>query len=121
MMTIMSGFTPWSSLAGGALIGASASLLWLVNGRVAGISGIVAGVADGETDPSGRGGRGLESIVRLGAPGMRDSAGKDAASGYLVDATPVPASRAVVAVRSYRPVGHGCWGPIRAAAFGVER
>jgi uncharacterized membrane protein YedE/YeeE len=34
-------FTPWSSLAGGALIGASAVLLLLVTGRIAGISGIV--------------------------------------------------------------------------------
>lgn len=34
-------FTPWASLAGGALIGASAVLLLLVTGRIAGISGIV--------------------------------------------------------------------------------
>jgi hypothetical protein len=33
-------FTPWSALAGGALIGLSAALLWILNGRVAGISGI---------------------------------------------------------------------------------
>lgn len=45
-------FTPWSALAGGALIGASASLLLLRTGRVAGISGIVGGLlapARGET------------------------------------------------------------------------
>jgi hypothetical protein len=34
-------FTPWESLAGGALIGASAVLLLLVTGRIPGISGIV--------------------------------------------------------------------------------
>jgi uncharacterized membrane protein YedE/YeeE len=34
-------FTPIASLAGGALIGASAVLLLLVSGRIAGISGIV--------------------------------------------------------------------------------
>lgn len=34
-------FTPLASLAGGALIGASAVLLLLVTGRIAGISGIV--------------------------------------------------------------------------------
>lgn len=34
-------FTPWASLAGGALIGAAAVLLLLVTGRIAGISGIV--------------------------------------------------------------------------------
>ena len=37
-------FTPWSALAGGALIGAAASLLILFNGRIAGISGIVGGL-----------------------------------------------------------------------------
>ncbi|MBU8540683.1 YeeE/YedE family protein [Falsiroseomonas tokyonensis] len=35
-------FTPWASLAGGALIGLSAVLLMAVSGRIAGISGIVA-------------------------------------------------------------------------------
>lgn len=37
-------FTPWTALAGGALIGLSAVLLALLNGRVAGISGIVGGL-----------------------------------------------------------------------------
>jgi uncharacterized protein len=37
-------FTPWTALAGGALIGAAAALLVLLNGRVAGISGIVGGL-----------------------------------------------------------------------------
>ncbi len=37
-------FTPWPSLAGGILIGIAAALLVLLNGRVAGISGIVGGL-----------------------------------------------------------------------------
>jgi uncharacterized protein len=37
-------FTPLSSALGGALIGLSASLMLLVQGRVAGISGIVGGL-----------------------------------------------------------------------------
>lgn len=37
-------FTPWSSLAGGVLIGISAAMLLLFNGRIAGISGIVGGL-----------------------------------------------------------------------------
>ncbi len=37
-------FTPWSALAGGALIGVAAGLLVLLNGRIAGISGIVGGL-----------------------------------------------------------------------------
>jgi uncharacterized protein len=40
----MSTFTPWSALLGGALIGLSASMLLLLNGQVAGISGIVGGL-----------------------------------------------------------------------------
>ena len=41
----MSHFTPWASLAGGALIGTAALLCWLLLGRIAGISGILAGAA----------------------------------------------------------------------------
>ena len=41
---MMENFTPYLSLAGGALIGISASILMYLNGRIAGISGIVAGV-----------------------------------------------------------------------------
>lgn len=37
-------FTPWSSLAGGLLIGLSTAILLLFNGRIAGISGIVGGL-----------------------------------------------------------------------------
>lgn len=37
-------FTPWSSLAGGLLIGAAAAMLLLLNGRIAGISGILGGL-----------------------------------------------------------------------------
>ena len=37
-------FTPWSALAGGALIGLAAALLLLLNGRIAGISGVLGGL-----------------------------------------------------------------------------
>ncbi|ALM52582.1 YeeE/YedE family protein [Halomonas huangheensis] len=37
-------FTPWYSLAGGALIGLAATLLILLNGRIAGVSGVVGGL-----------------------------------------------------------------------------
>lgn len=36
----MIGFSPISATIGGALIGAAAGLLWIVNGRIAGISSI---------------------------------------------------------------------------------
>ena len=37
-------FTPWSSLAGGLLIGVATAMLLLFNGRVAGITGILGGL-----------------------------------------------------------------------------
>ncbi len=37
-------FTPWTSLFGGALIGLAVSVFVLANGRIAGISGLLAGV-----------------------------------------------------------------------------
>lgn len=41
----MENFTPVSAVIGGALIGLSAALLWLMNGRIAGISGVLGGLA----------------------------------------------------------------------------
>ena len=37
-------FTPWMSLAGGVLIGIAATLLMALNGRIAGMTGIITGV-----------------------------------------------------------------------------
>lgn len=37
-------FTPWPALAGGVLIGLAAALLVLLNGRIAGVSGILGGL-----------------------------------------------------------------------------
>lgn len=39
-----SAFTPWSAVAGGVLIGISAGLFILINGRIAGISGVLGGL-----------------------------------------------------------------------------
>jgi uncharacterized membrane protein YedE/YeeE len=44
MMIDWTHFTPWTSLAGGVLIGLSAILFALFNGRIAGISGVVGGL-----------------------------------------------------------------------------
>jgi len=47
----MTEFTPWSALAGGTLIGLASAVLLLASGRIAGISGITAGLLrpwDGE-------------------------------------------------------------------------
>lgn len=37
-------FTPWASLAGGVLIGIAAAMFLLLNGRIAGISGVLGGL-----------------------------------------------------------------------------
>jgi uncharacterized protein len=37
-------FTPWTSLAGGIAIGIAAAMLLLLNGRIAGVSGILGGL-----------------------------------------------------------------------------
>jgi uncharacterized protein len=42
----MANFTPISAAIGGALIGLSAALLMLLNGRIAGITGVFAGLTD---------------------------------------------------------------------------
>ena len=46
----MENFTPISATVGGALIGLSASILLLFNGRIAGISGVVGGIFSNATD-----------------------------------------------------------------------
>lgn len=43
-MIDFSSFTPWSSLIGGLILGFSTFLFILVNGRIAGISGILGGL-----------------------------------------------------------------------------
>ena len=37
-------FTPWSALAGGVLIGIASGMFVLLNGRIAGISGVLGGL-----------------------------------------------------------------------------
>jgi len=49
----MSNFTPVSSLLGGLLIGLAVATLWLVNGRIAGISGIVGNLPSSRTGDIG--------------------------------------------------------------------
>lgn len=40
-------FTPWASLGGGVLIGLSAGFFAIMNGRIAGISGLLGALVDG--------------------------------------------------------------------------
>ncbi len=58
----MENFTPITSLIGGALIGLSAAVLMLMNGKIAGISGIVGGLLD----PPSKGDAGWRIAFLLG-------------------------------------------------------
>lgn len=53
-------FTPWSALGGGALIGLAAALFVVLNGRIAGISGLLGAVVEGGE------GRGEKALFLLG-------------------------------------------------------
>ncbi len=53
MIIDWSNFTPWSALDGGGLIGLVAALLFLGLGRIAGISGMLGSVLQGETAEAG--------------------------------------------------------------------
>jgi uncharacterized protein len=63
----MTAFSPWSALAGGALIGLSASLLLLTHGRVAGISGMLGGLLQRATSDRGYRVAFLFGLVAAGA------------------------------------------------------
>lgn len=49
----MDGFTPLGAILGGLMIGASAALLLVLNGRIAGISGILGGLLAAPTRETG--------------------------------------------------------------------
>lgn len=57
----MNDFTPWSSLAGGAMIGLAAGLFAVANGRIAGISGLIGSLLQ-----RGAEGRGEKASFLLG-------------------------------------------------------
>lgn len=87
----MTDFTPFASLAGGALIGAAALLLWLTLGRIAGISGILAGAAGPDRGwrlafLAGLIGAPIAWVALAGAPALHIAAGPVTlvAAGLLV-------------------------------------
>ncbi len=59
----MENFSPLSALAGGCLIGLAAGMLWLVNGRTAGVSGILGALV-----PARRGEAGWRLAFLAGLP-----------------------------------------------------
>lgn len=86
----MASFTPLSAAIGGALIGISAVLLILLTGRVAGISGILAGSLSVETNDKGWRVAFIAGIVL--APAIAG------AFGYSVSSPLLPANWLVIIV-----------------------
>jgi uncharacterized membrane protein YedE/YeeE len=111
-------FTPFSALAGGALIGLSASFLLLFVGRVAGVSGIVAGLAgvfgrghDDDTSGVGDVAWRVAFVVGLLLAGGIAAVAFPAtmeSTGPLVGRTPVLMAVAGVIVGIGARVGGGC-------------
>jgi uncharacterized membrane protein YedE/YeeE len=86
----MANFTPISAAIGGALIGLSALLLLMLNGRIAGGTGIFAGMLDPVTTDRGWRAAFIAGLIAapLSAPLL----------GYAVPAPQLPTSFAIVAV-----------------------
>ena len=72
-------FTPWTSLAGGILLGLASAIFILVNGRILGISGILGGLLRPNAGDAGW--RIVFVLGMLAAPVL-----------YLLVAGPVPAT-----------------------------
>lgn len=53
-MMVIENFTPISSLIGGILIGIASSIMLLLNGKIAGISGITKGIISSDTSAEDR-------------------------------------------------------------------
>ncbi|TBU98934.1 YeeE/YedE family protein [Stutzerimonas kirkiae] len=56
-------FTPWPALAGGVLLGLGAGLFIMVNGRIAGISGLLGGLLRPGDEGRGEGGLFLSGLL----------------------------------------------------------
>ncbi len=101
----MANFTPISAAIGGALIGLSAVLLMLLNGRIAGITGITAGLLD----PADRDRRWRATFI----VGLIAAPLSAMLLGYTVPAPQIPLSMATIAVAGLlvgfgTRLGNGC-------------
>ena len=95
-------FTPWRSLAGGALIGLAAVLLMAFNGRIAGISGVVGGLL-GRSAAGDRLWRGLFIAGLLVGLGTRYAAG--CTSGHGVCGLSRGSPRSLAATAAFMAAG----------------
>ena len=102
----MTELTPMASTLGGALIGLSAALLLLVQGRVAGISGIVGGLMDrpGAGDVTWR----VVFCSGLLLGGLCLGLVRPAAFGFALDRSPAALATAGLLVGVGARLGSGC-------------
>lgn len=98
-------FTPGPALAGGVLIGASASLMLLGSGRVAGICGIFAGML---TPRSGDVGWRAAFVLGLALTGALLAALYPASFAYQLDRSAVSLVVAGLLVGYGTRLGNGC-------------
>jgi hypothetical protein len=101
----MENFTPVSAFLGGTLIGLSATLLFWLNGRIAGVSGIVGGLLTARGDDVGW--RVVFAVgILLGTLGFRAASG-DAVSPTMVASVPALAFAGLLVGYGTR-LGSGC-------------
>ena len=98
-------FTPVASLVGGVLIGLSAAALWVVYGRIAGITGIVGEAVDG--NPGARAWR-LWFLAGLVAGGVVALLLSPAAFGGPALSSPATRVGAGLLVGFGTRLGNGC-------------
>ncbi len=101
----MTSFTPWSALTGGLLVGLAASLLLLLNGRIAGISGIVGGLFGASGDDAAWRVALIFGLV-VGALGVRIGSGDSVA--ITIDASSLTLAFAGLLVGYGTSLGNGC-------------
>ncbi|MCB1475380.1 MAG: YeeE/YedE family protein [Rhodobiaceae bacterium] len=97
-------FTPWEALIGGVLIGLSAVMLMALNGRIAGMTGILAGLVP--PFPKDWGWRAAFTFGALAAPAAYAALGGRLEFGVPVSTAAMIGGGLIVGAGAY--VGSGC-------------
>jgi hypothetical protein len=102
----MTSFTPLAALVGGALIGLAALLLWTMNGRIAGLSGVVGGLLEpaGRDETAGR----VAFVAGLVTAPLGYAAVSGALPSIAVTASPAALVAAGLLVGFGSRLGGGC-------------
>ena len=101
MLINWSQFTPWSALAGGAVIGMAVAILVLFNGRIAGISGIAGGVLKMQKSDTGYAMMAVAGLII----GIGTRYGSGCTSGHGVCGLSRLSPRSIIATLSFMGTG----------------